>query len=307
MPYLANSALSNWFRQRFFRWLDARQAAASVVTLQHKFLFVFPTPYGFAYIGLLLLLYILGTNYQNNLVLLLSYLLLSLLLVSMVLSYQNLAGLVLKTGTAATTFSGQPLYLIIELQGWQQRQSLQFRLADWQCRQQQGFVYLEYAANQRGLYQLPRLTLSSVHPFGLIRCWCYLALAQECWIYPAPLSQSEENLNQSAVGEQQWSHLAPYQPGDKLQRIDWKKLARQPEQLVVKVYQTTAQSGQVAHLVLPACTGETLEIQLQLLTRQILDLTAAGLCYSLQLPDQMIAADTGPAHQHRCLQALSIC
>jgi uncharacterized protein (DUF58 family) len=307
MPHLIRQKLRRWIRQRLIHWLAHRQPAVPALTLQHKFLLVFPTTYGFAYVGLLLLLYILGTNYQNNLILLLSYLLLSLLLVSMVLCYQNLAGLVLKAGPAATAFAGQPLYLTLELQNWRQRQSLQFCLTDWQCQQQQGVLHLEYIPQQRGLYQLPRLKLSSVHPFGLIRCWCYLALQQDFWVYPAPLPNPENKLTAQTAGDQIWSHLAPYQPGDKLQRIDWKKLARQPEQFVVKVYQTTEPNFEVRQLVLPAFTGQALEIQLQLLTQQILDFTAAGLCYSLQLPDRLIAADTGPAHQHRCLQALALC
>ncbi len=299
--------LRRWLRQRLLQWLARRQPAESPLKLQHKFLLVFPTPYGFAFVALLLLLYILGTNYQNNLVLLLSYLLLSLLLVSMVLCYQNLAGLVLKANPAATTFVGQPLYLTLELQNWQQRQSMQFRLTGWQCQQQQGLLRLEYTPQQRGRYQLPRLKLSSVHPFGLIRCWCYVALQQEFWVYPAPLPTTDNKVTTQSAAEQVWSHLAPYQPGDKLQRIDWKKLARQPEQFVVKVYQAAEPNLDVLELRLPALTGQALEIQLQKLTQQILDFTAAGLCYSLQLPDRIIAADTGPAHQHRCLQALALC
>ncbi len=293
-------------RHRLLLWLARRQPAVASVTLRHRFLLVFPSRYGLAFTGLILLLYILGTNYQNNLVLLLSFFLLSLLLVCIVLSYQNLAGLTLDAGPAVATFAGQPLHLLWSLQHWQHRQGLQFDLEHWQCQQQQGWLQLQQLPTTRGLYQLPRLKIASVHPFGLIRCWCYVALQQQYWVYPTPSAQWQTP-TQSSNPDQSWSHLQPYAQGDKLQRIDWKKLARQPDQPVVKVYQSLPTTPQQVCLQLPQLTGPALELKLQQLSRQILDLTAAGQAYSLQLPDGLIASGSGPAHQQRCLQALTLC
>lgn len=306
MPSLNRFHIRSWLRQRLLRWRARRQPAVVSLTLRHRFLLVFPSRYGLAFSGLILLLYILGTNYQNNLVLLLSFFLLSLLLLCIVLSYQNLAGLTLEAGPAVATFAGQPLHLLLSLQHWQHRQSLQFSLEHWQCQQQQGWLHLQLLPTKRGLYQLPRLKVYSVYPFGLIRCWCYLALQQQYWVYPTPLPYSD-TAAQSSNPEQSWSHLQPYVQGDKLQRIDWKKLARQPDQPVVKVYQSQPTTPQQLCLVLPRLAGPALELKLQQLSRQILDLSATGQSYSLQLPDGFIHSGSGPAHQQHCLQALALC
>ncbi|MDZ7903527.1 MAG: DUF58 domain-containing protein [Rheinheimera sp.] len=74
--------------------------------------------------------------------------------------------------------------------------------------------------------------------FGLIRTWCYVSLAQNYWAYPAPKRNST---NQHAgdgelTGDLAWHHLSSYLPGDPIKNIDWKKLARQPLQPVVKQY-----------------------------------------------------------------------
>jgi len=307
MSGLSRSPLRDWARQRLLRWLARRQPAVASLTLRHRFLLVLPSRYGLAFSGLILLLYILGTNYQNNLVLLLSFMLLSLLLLCIVLSYRNLAGLTLLAGPPVATFAGQQLQLIVSLQHWQHRQSLQFELGNWQCQQQQGWLQLQHLPTQRGLYQLPRLKLSSVHPFGLVRCWCYLALQQQYWVYPTPLPHSQTPAPLSSNPDQSWSHLQPYAQGDKLQRIDWKKLARQPTQPVVKVYQSEQAPPPQLCLVLPPLEGAALELKLQQLTRQILDLSAAGQSYSLQLPDALIKYGSGPEQQQRCLQALALC
>ena len=61
------------------RYLDKRQPAVPSITLVQKLIFILPTRYGWWFLLLIALLYLLGTNYQNNLILLQSYFLIGLI------------------------------------------------------------------------------------------------------------------------------------------------------------------------------------------------------------------------------------
>lgn len=297
-----------WFRQRMWQWLERRQQAATTLELRQRFLFVFPTRYGFAMLGLMLLLYLLGTNYQNNLILLQSYFLLGLMILSILLSFRNLNGLQLEVTPATAVFQGDEISIHLQLQQTHHRQQILFQLDSFSlfCPQLPQTLTLKLPAHARGYYQLPRFSIRSEHPFGLIRCWCYPLLQQHYWVYPKPQHQANYQPPAADAGELQWSHLSPYQPGDPLQRIDWKRLARQPQQPVVKVFSNILPEQQRL-LTLPPLTGAALELALSDLTAQIVDLTVARQAYALQLPGKLIEFGQGADHQRRCLEALTLC
>ena len=77
----------------FDRWLKRRMPAASVQKLSSKNIFIFPTKFGFIYLLFILLLFLFGTNYQNNVIILLSYVMASLFITCMLHSFFNLSGL----------------------------------------------------------------------------------------------------------------------------------------------------------------------------------------------------------------------
>ena len=117
-----------WFRRRIWHWLAKRQSAKPAVELNQRFLFVFPTSYGFSLLGLAVLLYLLGTNYQNNLILLISYLLLSVFLLSIVLTYQNLSGLTVQCPSSAEGFATGKVHPVISFSSAKMHYMLQLNL-----------------------------------------------------------------------------------------------------------------------------------------------------------------------------------
>ncbi len=238
MPDL-KQRLKQWLRQRLFHWLAHRQPPAPEVVLTQKFLFVFPTAFGFSTLGLVVLLYVLGTNYQNNLILILSYCLLSLVLVCIGLSYLNLSGLTLKVSPEQAGFVGDELPILIEMPLLDSRCAIMGHFLDQPPQHLTGVrCQLPLTLQQRGRFTLPRLRLSSEYPFGLVRTWCYVSLDQHYWSYPAPrhLPAPQHQGNGDPSGDLAWHHLSSYTPGDPIKNIDWKKLARMPQQPVVKHY-----------------------------------------------------------------------
>jgi hypothetical protein len=142
-------AKNSWLSQRFSQWLARRLPPSSSVTLAHKSIFILPTGFGFIWIGLFLLLFLLGTNYQNNLVIGLSFLLISLFNTCIIYSYKNLSGLTLQSIPPPQAYAGDTLVFPISLSS----------------KQAQFEVILTYPNNQSHIVKLveqePKTSLAS--------------------------------------------------------------------------------------------------------------------------------------------------
>ncbi|MEC9169935.1 MAG: hypothetical protein VX551_11150, partial [Pseudomonadota bacterium] len=90
------ASLSNYLQRRLLKWLDRRVPASHEHHLNGNSIFILPSGFGWSFIILSLCLFLLGTNYQNNLMLLLSYLCLSIMLLTLFYTHQNFARLALK-------------------------------------------------------------------------------------------------------------------------------------------------------------------------------------------------------------------
>lgn len=318
---LLRQKLQSWVKHKIWAWLERRQPPATQLALRQNILYVLPSKYGLSLFALAAILYLLGSNYQNNLILLLSFLLIGLLLLAIILAFKNLHGLVLQSGDSTAAFAGDMLCVRIKLGKEQGRQLLEFSLNGepqlfWTLPSE---VMLQVDSSRRGFYRLPRFKIQSLYPFGLVRCWCYPALNQSYWVYPQPLHQQIQQQLPTGDGELQWSHLSPYQMGDALQRIDWKRLSRQPSQPVVKVF--SQQGSELHQLVVPALSGAALEQALSHICAQILHFSHRHLPYTLEVGGRLLTphqSDTAQGaarpglspeelHRQRCLEALSLC
>lgn len=313
--------LTGAFKAIMWRYLERRQPASTSLKLRQNILYVLPTRYGLAMLLLAVILYLLGSNYQNNLILLLSFLLIGLLVLSIVLAFQNLHGLQLHCTDAAAAFAGEDLTVSISLEALADRQLVEFSLGE----QSQllltlpAQVMLAVPTARRGYFCLPRFKIQSIYPFGLIRCWSYPSLLQHYWVYPKPIQNVQHQHLPVGDGELQWSHLSPYQPGDALQRIDWKRLARQPAQPVVKVF--SQQATEQHELQVPPLVGAELEQALAEICAEVLLLSSRHVPFTLRVagntltPEQsaagLVLAKAGISaeewHRQRCLEALSLC
>lgn len=317
-------------------YLNKRQPAADSVTLVQKLIFILPTRYGWWFLFLIALLYLLGTNYQNNLILLLCYLLLSVFLISIVLTYQNLSGLTLQCRQAAQSFAGTKTTALVNLSSDKQHLMLQIsfvtpntepaalqpvgaELINYHPRQYNDLVSthsttaatLHLSAAKRGKYALPRIKITSQYPLGLWRAWSYVALAQHYWVYPAPAAdKSVANINVTDTGQQAKTDagetLAPYRSGDSVRHMVWKRLARNPANPVVRQQHFAAQA-EPSWIIVPALSGDALERALRYACQQLLQQEQSGSRYGLKLPALTLPQAKGPQHLQRCLQELAQC
>lgn len=310
------------WQQRMSAWLDRRIPPATHYRLNRHNLFIFPSHTGWVYLCLTVAIFLLGSNYENNLVLALAYLLFSLFVVSIHHCHHNLSGLTVEALTAPTGYAGQSLRFVVQLQTTRPRHDLQLsavdglgeHLTELEQRAQLGATFL---ATQRGWLQPGRLRIASQWPLGLLTCWTQLDLQQIGLAYPKPLlcelqlqagnaAPTATNIpaaTHSTSGMDEMQGLRPYRHGESLNQIAWKQVA-QGRGLVSKEFMTPI--PQLCWLELHKTTGQSLEERLSKLCYQLQMLEQQGAHYGLLLGSQSIAPNEGVSHQTRCLTALAL-
>lgn len=318
-------ALKRRLQQLSQQWLARRIPAAPSQRLHHRTLFIFPSPFGGAFVFMVMGLFVMGTNYQNNLMLLLSYFLLSLFLLSLFYCFFSLAGLHIDATAPPRAAAGSALAVHVTIAPHPQ-QPPQPRVCGnaqltWSSHQQastaivlpRGESVLPFPLPTRGPARLPRITIQTVYPFGLFRCWSHLDFALSTMVYPTPIpcpvtlvpvDEGDEYdtaaTTYAATEGEDADGVRQYQPGDALQRVAWKQVAKGGD------WQTKKFSGE-AHRSgwLVFTQGADREAELGRLAYQVLMLAHTKQVFGLQLPHVRIPLGEGDKHVGDCLDALA--
>jgi uncharacterized protein (DUF58 family) len=292
---------------------------AGAITLRHRSIFILPTRLGLAFAGMLVLMWIGAVNYQNNLAFLLTFLLAGVYLAAMRQVFQNLAGVELQAQAADPVFAGDSARFPVRLANARRHPRIAIELgigrdppAAWLDVDAAGVAHttVPVAASRRGRLGPGRMTISTRYPGGLFRAWSRFHPDVECLVYPAPetgrASQPPGSGGRGAgtetgAGEDDFSGLRAYRPGDSVRRIAWK--ATHARDLQIKTFTGAAPSRQWL------CWEQTqgsVEARLSRLCRWIIDADAEGRSYGLDLPGVRIEPGNGNQHRHRCLAALAL-
>ncbi len=243
--FVTLAGIKHALKPRWARWLSRRIPAAKSVTLSHKSIFILPSGFGLSWLILLLILFLFGTNYQNNLVMGLSFLLLSMFNTCIIYSYRNLAGLTLtSTHTEGNSFAGQPSYIPILLSA--KDQALEIKLNfDGQpieiaqkVRPQSATILLKVEQTLRGVLKPGRVKVESRYPLGLCRAWSYVDLDIQKVIFARPVqntnklndnidaSDDQHDIGKFVSGIDEFSGLKDYVKGESLKQVAWKQWAQ---------------------------------------------------------------------------------
>lgn len=219
--------LSNRWLLLVNRWLDKRIPPASQHSLTMNNIFVLPTGFGWAFIIMSLCLFLLGTNYQNNLMVLLSYILLSIMLLTLFYTHQNFARLkvmsmplapfhchqtgffhlavvpqdisdnsdslsqVIRGSNSQSDFASSKQCKGNIIASWfGQKAQFPFILGATENSRAENTTQslaIPLSAKTRGMFTLPRLTLACDYPLGLYKCWTHLDFSAEMVVYAKPL------------------------------------------------------------------------------------------------------------------------
>ncbi|MFD1622558.1 DUF58 domain-containing protein [Thalassotalea marina] len=309
------------FKTKFNAFIDRRMPTTGIHKLSHKNIFIFPTWFGFAFLSFAVLLFVLGTNYQNNLIILVSFFIVGLFTVVMLHSYSNLAGLEIRSNGTLTGFVAEPIDVSIALYNTEKRRSFVFTLKQPVSSKTVIDIVADKAKlsvtlPRRGVFTIERLQLLSEFPLGIFRTWTYLKFPITFIVYPEPkpckVAQIQHTLideegdtepNDKRVKGDDFYELAQYQLGEPLSQVAWKQVAK-GQAWQVKRYANHVKPNHNV-LKLYDMPGNNIENKLSHLCFLVLEYHQAQIPFGLDLAEQIIDSNIGEQHLTTCLEALA--
>lgn len=281
----------------------------------------------------LVLLAVLGAMWYaaisqgNSAAYLLMFFLISLVAVSAIHAHFALAGLRVRPGRIDPVFAGETIAAPVEVINPTRRERLGIAVAsDGAVFREAGHVRLPtleaggaataslpVTTTQRGRLRIERVALTTIYPLGFFRSWVYKTLDASVVVYPAPAGAlplpggpaiSAEAAAGAALGGDDFTGARGYRPGESQRHVDWRAVARgQP--LLVKQFAGAGSRRVWLDYAELAGAGEV-EQRLGQLSRWIVEAEREGCAYGLRLPGFEAQPSRGPAHSHRCLEALAL-
>jgi uncharacterized protein (DUF58 family) len=251
-------------------------------------------------------------NYNLSLGYILTFLLAGMAVVSILHTYRNLAQLRVSAGRCERVFCGDNPSSFARI-------SIGLRHPDGSVSHTDAparactRIDLHIATKRRGYLRPGRFSLFCNYPIGLTHAWSNLNFSWTCLVYPAPESgglppppASEHSGAGLATtpGEEDFSGLRNYHPGDPPRHIAWKSSAR-GDRLLTKQFS----GGQGPEQWIEWDTTRSLqdiEQRISRMTRWVLDAEAAHTRYGLRLPNLQIDPGSGSEHRDHCLSALAL-
>ncbi len=308
--------LTGYFDQLLSRHIPAERR----VVLNRRKIFILPTASGLGFLTTAVLVWLAGTNYENNLALGLAYLMISLFVIAILHTYANLSGLAIQALEAHPAFVGEDAEVTIKVERlgarWRENISLH-----WPGNNVAMIHLLEntdtsnklfFAVHRRGWVNPGRVVIESTFPLGLLRAWSRVDLALQLLVYPKPVvpgpvppSQGSADEGEELVqsGGEDFNGYKNYQPGDPLKHVDWKHVAR-GRGLLTKQY--SAYADQQCWLDWDVFAGLDREARLSRLCGWVLDISKTESEYGLRLPGQQIKPGKGLLHKQQVLKALAL-
>ena len=308
-------------------WLDKRIPSQRRFQLGMSNIFIFPSKFGMSYIFLAISMFILGNNYSNNLMLLMSFFLVGLFLVNLSSAYSNFAKIQVQIGRLKPVFAGEDVTVPLWFEHAGEHDAplpykgklhlTIFGQDTWFKFDPQNLTNpatVSFVANQRGALPLPRISIQSFFPIGLYRCWTHLHFAGEVIVYPKPVPcpipvlnrHSDDEATESDgldAGQEDFDTLDNHRPGEPMHLIAWKQVAK-GQGLVSKRF--TGSTGESAWLSLHQMPATNIETALGQLTWLALQYSTQQHTFGLDLAGQTIAPDSGNAHLESCLRAIAL-
>lgn len=308
---------------RFDRWIleRVRQRRGSPklpFTLEYRHIYVLPTRFG-AWFGLLLAVTAIGgLNFNNNMALLMGFLLAAIAQLTSLLAYRNLVGMTLNSIHADPVFAGESARFRIYLNNPEARPRLAVQVRSKKSidthdvgPHQTTALILEQETWRRGWALMDPFTIENQYPLGLFRAWSIVIPQARCLVYPQeatnppPLPRTgrgDDGVANAGEGEQ-FHGLREYQPGDPLRRVAWRASARHGK-LYSRVMETPREEACELNWYLMGNRG--VEEKLSIMCAWILRAERQQIPYSLELPSDALPAGLGEEHRDACLRILAL-
>lgn len=292
------------------------------VRLTQRRVYILPTRQGLLF-GVTQFLMLIGSiNYNLSLGYVLTFLLTGLMVVAMLHTWRNLAGLEVAEGRQENVFVGEParFRLLLRNGSGLARSAIGTRCSTGPyhhvdiAADDVAETLVEDTATRRGRLSPGKILVVTTYPVGLFRAWSYVQLPLSILAYPrpespaAPLPEALPVAGNGAArlgGDEDFDGLRAYRRGDSPRRIAWKVLAQRDE-AATKEFAGGA-GARETWLDWNACPRSfDIEQRLSRLTAWVLQAEATGLAYGLRLPGVELPVSHGRSHLDRCLEALAL-
>lgn len=321
------------------RWFKKRAPKSDASTLNLRNVYIFFSREGLLFAFLLVITFIAGINYGNNLVLGLCFYLISVWLVSFHMTFAHISGLQIQLLEVTMAEVGAPVWATLQLRN-DSRQSRRQLLLGFEQNvieksvkhkvlgktqillshlQGEQIISLPIITNQRGELELPRLKVSTVYPLGIMRAWSYVYFARIAWVYPKPkafegqvhylaLSNDEMPIGchytQYQQGQDDFERLDNYIAGESLARVSWAHVAQGRGMLTKHFADPVGREQILDYADMPASHHEQ---KLAQLAYGAISLGQLGVPFVMRLPNEpsVAAVGQGEAFTQSCLLRLA--
>lgn len=310
--------LVNSARQQFRQWLDRRQPLAFAEKLTQKNIYILPAPQSIGFLLVIFLLWLVGTNYENNLVLALSYLLMAVFVSSIFATHSNMSGLSVSVAGCGQAFAGQPMAVNLKVTnpGRSARCRLHFHWADAEVvvvdvpGRSDLNLEMTLPTTRRGWLRPGRLRIESFYPLGIVRAWTLPKLSAPALVFPEPIvAETAGDVGTEGMegqvhkrGIDDFGGLEAWRPGIPMQRIAWKQYSA-GRGLLEKKFE--AQTSNPEWLDWESYPHLGTEKRLSALCAKALEMERLDQHYGLRIPGKLISPGQGDAHLVRVLTALA--
>lgn len=298
--------------------LGERRIDDKPLILNQRRIFILPTKRGFGFALLIVLLMLIAFVYNNNLAYMLAFLLASIFFITILHTYQSLAGLTIQEGQTLAVFAGERagFGVIIDNPTSVERHRIQLKMNTIESFTLKAHSKTELTVydltQQRGWHSAETITVFSTYPLGLFRAWSPMRFNSKALVYPKPVSEKipfpETGANQNQQGQfkkggDEFYDVRRYQAGDPIKRLHWKAYARG---LGLFSKQYGGENSAEIWLDYEHVHGQSIEERLSYLCRWVIDAEQAGFKYGFVLSNLRLEPDNGSVHYRRCLEALAL-
>lgn len=219
--------INRWYFTLRKKWLKKRIPANNHFKLNINNTFILPSKFGWSVIGIAASLFVLGTNFQNNTILLLCYFLIACILLSVFHSFFFFTQHTISFLSIKPDFENRQFHLPISVAGSSSYQggylhfslnannvhfsslldndstkrfnaTMAINITPDKKVNASTIIKLSLPALKRGIHNCPQITLLATYGFGLFKCWTHLTPMLEIVVYPS-MQKSALTLHQSGT------------------------------------------------------------------------------------------------------------
>ncbi len=284
-------------------------------------IYIFLTVSGGYFCLLIFILFLISLSYANSLAYFCSFLFVSIVWVSCIVTNYNLHGLeILRLKVSDIYFETEPLLVEVDFKnaGVKPRFDIEAGIKDSESEfitelgpGESASIKVFLKKRKVGVHLIKKTDLYTSFPFGLFKSWKPYRIQKEICIVPNPKfkplptnevifsGEGEQRSNQ--LNEEFKTHKRYTTEG--VARIDWKIFARRGELLLKEYEGEVSQNYEFNEKQLGSFDAED---RLGFLTYWLIEAEKQGASYSLDLMGSVVPNGFGKNHLYRCLKVIAM-